>query len=402
MTEVASPELPDDRMLRERLDAVCATLGPMFALNLFSTGLIASFFWRPSTAPWLAAWLVVNTIIVTFRGLSARAYLARRFGRLGERGWAGVLIASTAATGVSWSIPLCWMVAMGTDDQIMLVVCVSLGALSMAMINMTYWPMFVAFIVPVITGAAVGFSLSDRDHHAGMAAGAAAIAVGMLIVSRRMSGQVLRAVRLAETNRQLVESLALRGHELERAFAALERISLTDPLTGLANRRARDDRLEREWARAARAGAPLSVVAIDVDGFKRYNDTHGHDEGDRCLRAVGAVLQRATRGAIDMAARHGGEEFMLILPGLSSHAAASVAERLRMGIARCRAEFDLPERVTVSLGVATASPGDGAGLRGLTIGADAALYRAKLAGRNRCEVADGARHGISAGAAITG
>ena len=375
-------------MLRERLEAACGTMGPMFAMNVFSTTLLASFFWGPSTAPWMVGWLAVNLSIVAARGVAARAYLRRRYGLLGERNWPKLMIGLTGLTGVSWAIPLGWMIATGTDNQIMLVVCVSFGAIAMAMANTTYWPIFVVFHLPVTLASSIGFALSSRDHHGAMAVGAIGIAAAMLVVSRSMSGQVLRAVRLAESNRLLVDSLAERGRELEQAFAALEQISRTDALTGLANRRARDDRLEREWTRASRGGTSLSVIAIDVDRFKLYNDTHGHDEGDRCLRAVAAMLQRATRGAVDMAARYGGEEFMLILPGLEADAAASVAERLRAGIARCRDEFELPERVTVSLGVATGDPDRDADIRAMTAGADAALYRAKLAGRNRYEVAD--------------
>ena len=387
MTRPDGIDTIDDPLLRARLLAVCDSAGPMFVLNILATALMAAFYWQPGTAGVLSAWLAVNTIVLCGRGLASHAFQRRWLPVIDDRRWSALLVGITTLVGLSWGIPLAWMIASGTDNQIMLVVCISFGALAMAQANMTFWPIYVAFQVPVTICAAIGFSLSQRGGHTPMAIGAIAIAVAMVTVSYRMAGQVLRAFRLAASNQALVDSLAERGRELERAFVALEQISRTDPLTSLANRRARDERLEREWQRAERLGSLLTVIAVDVDRFKRYNDTHGHEDGDRALQAVGAMLNAATRGALDMAARHGGEEFMLILPGLSIDAAASVAERVRVMIARCQVDFDLPEKVTVSLGVASAHPAAGSDLRGLTAAADEALYRAKLAGRNRYEIA---------------
>jgi len=139
-----------------------------------------------------------------------------------------------------------------------------------------------------------------------------------------------------------------------------------------------------------RNGGPLAVVAIDVDHFKRFNDTHGHAEGDRCLKAVAEMLMAGVRGPIDLAARHGGEEFMLILPGVDQAGAASIAERVRVMVATCSSDsgFRLPEKVTISLGVAAIHPVSGRSVHELTIAADAALYRAKMNGRNRYELAN--------------
>jgi diguanylate cyclase (GGDEF)-like protein len=167
-------------------------------------------------------------------------------------------------------------------------------------------------------------------------------------------------------------------------------VSNTDPLTGLANRRARDIRLVDEWTRALRSGTSLAVVAVDVDHFKRFNDTYGHAEGDRALRAVADMLTAGIRTPIDLAARHGGEEFMLILPGVDVAGAASIAERVRVLIAKCHADpaVGLPKKITVSCGVAAIEPTIGRTLHELTIAADTALYQAKLAGRNRYEIGE--------------
>lgn len=173
--------------------------------------------------------------------------------------------------------------------------------------------------------------------------------------------------------------------ELARKNAALAELAATDALTGLWNRRSFDAALEREWATATRMGTPLSLLMLDVDRFKAYNDRHGHLAGDAVLREVGAALAGAIRPG-DMAARYGGEEFVVLLPGASPMAAMRVAARTRAAIA------DRPwrhEPVTASVGVAT-THGDASWSASDLVGrADAALYKAKEDGRDRvaCDLA---------------
>jgi len=154
-------------------------------------------------------------------------------------------------------------------------------------------------------------------------------------------------------------------------------LSLKDPLTGLGNRRAFDEALEIELARARRYDQPLGLVMLDVDHFKRFNDTHGHQAGDRALAAVGTVLRHRGRRE-DRACRVGGEEFAVLLPGADGTAAAEVAERLRRAVEA----LDLPEGpVTVSLG--STSTRGAMRAHDLVADADARLYAAKARGRNR-------------------
>jgi len=167
------------------------------------------------------------------------------------------------------------------------------------------------------------------------------------------------------------------------AQAALEQLATRDGLTGLANRRCFDDTLHAEWARALRQPQPLSLLMVDVDNFKAYNDAHGHLGGDECLKRVARAVASEMR-ANDLVARYGGEEFAVILPNQSLKGAAIVAERIR-----CRVEqLQLPCRfaaghVTVSIGAATAIAGADNHANQLVAIADAALYRAKHLGRNR-------------------
>jgi len=167
----------------------------------------------------------------------------------------------------------------------------------------------------------------------------------------------------------------------------LRRQSIVDSLTGLHNRRYLDETLKRELARAERKGAPLAVVLIDVDHFKRWNDTHGHEAGDQVLRLVGGALQQGVRGS-DIACRYGGEEFALVLPEAELETAQARAEALREAIAGIAVNYGgrLLDRVTASFGVAL-MPHHGVTPEEVLQAADAALYRAKQAGRNRVVVA---------------
>lgn len=173
--------------------------------------------------------------------------------------------------------------------------------------------------------------------------------------------------------------------------ARLRELSATDGLTRIANRRAFDEALLREWERALRSGGPLSVVMADIDFFKRYNDQYGHVAGDACLQQVAAALQAGVRQGGDLVARYGGEEFVVVLPGADEAAARAVAESLRQRVQA----LALPHEgnpatgvVTISLGVATCAPVRGREPTALVDAADRQLYRAKAGGRNRVEAAD--------------
>lgn len=169
----------------------------------------------------------------------------------------------------------------------------------------------------------------------------------------------------------------------------LEQLAAEDALTGLANRRAFDERLDAEWQRGLRSGQSLAIVLLDVDHFKIYNDTYGHPQGDACLRSVAAVLAGVAVRTGDLAARYGGEEFVLVLPGTNAAGASVVAERVRTAIellAMPHSGSSVAPVVTVSAGVAVAETGRTTS-QALVERADEALYRAKERGRNRVEVA---------------
>ncbi len=178
--------------------------------------------------------------------------------------------------------------------------------------------------------------------------------------------------------------------ELLEANRELERLSQSDGLTSLPNRRYLDTYLDGEWRKSLREGTELSMLMIDVDRFKQYNDTYGHVAGDDVLRQVGAALQRCMSRPGDLAARFGGEEFGVVLPGTPSSGARLVAEKIRLEVAALQVPHSGGVEggfVTISIGGACTIADGSNSITSLIETADAALYQAKHGGRNRAVIA---------------
>lgn len=166
----------------------------------------------------------------------------------------------------------------------------------------------------------------------------------------------------------------------------LDKLSFLDSLTGISNRRAFDEYLQREWHRALRSGRALSLIMIDIDNFKLYNDSYGHSAGDECLRKVTQSLSDALFKPYDFIARYGGEEFACVLPETDVAGAVVVAERIHDTVTRStipHAESPVAPHITVSMGVATLTPSETTGHGILVDMADSMLYTAKKEGKNR-------------------
>lgn len=168
----------------------------------------------------------------------------------------------------------------------------------------------------------------------------------------------------------------------------LRELATRDPLTQLFNRREFFSRLEQEWARERREKAPLSLLMIDIDHFKAYNDTYGHQAGDACLRSVADIISSALRRPADIAARYGGEEFCCLLPQTDATGARVLATNIMDRLAKAAIPHrasPIADRVTLSIGIATAIPSPDRTPADALREADEYLYRAKKNGRNRIE-----------------
>jgi len=177
---------------------------------------------------------------------------------------------------------------------------------------------------------------------------------------------------------------------LVRLNQQLESFSFHDALTGLANRRMYDKTIEVEWARAERKQEPISLVVIDIDHFKEYNDCYGHAQGDECLVSVAKILNGVPSRATDLLARYGGEEFVLMLPNTDREAALEIAERCRAAVNEQQvphAASSVSDAVTISCGVSTIVPSSGNYPSQIFNAADKMLYQAKQNGRNCVEYA---------------
>lgn len=190
---------------------------------------------------------------------------------------------------------------------------------------------------------------------------------------------------LRQRVRRLIQQVRLY-QQLEQANFELQRLATVDSLTQVANRRRFDEYLDNEWQRMMREQLPLSLILCDIDCFKSYNDTYGHQAGDDCLRQVSQAIQRAAKRAIDLPARYGGEEFAVILPNTEQAGAIQVAHDIRLGIKGleiAHVNSKVIPIVTVSLGVVTTIPNQDNSPEKLIMAADKALYQAKAEGRDR-------------------
>jgi diguanylate cyclase (GGDEF)-like protein len=188
-----------------------------------------------------------------------------------------------------------------------------------------------------------------------------------------------------------VEAAILKARVANHLFQKRDRdqlklMSSIDALTEVANRRRFDEYLHLEWRRAIRSKYPISLLMIDIDYFKSYNDTYGHQKGDECLRAVASEIEQHLRRPSDMVARYGGEEFSVILPETPSYSASSLAKRIWSGVGNLNIEHTGSARVghlTISIGAATTIPDENQSISQFIENSDKNLYKSKSEGRNR-------------------
>lgn len=220
----------------------------------------------------------------------------------------------------------------------------------------------------------------DKDIEEGIAAG------GDDYLLKPISEVVLAAkMRAMQRIIQMRQSLLVLTRKLDSANQELKRLTSLDGLTGIPNRRHFDEVLDREWRRAMRQGDELSILMCDIDFFKLYNDTFGHQAGDECLCKVAQALTASMDRGGDLLARYGGEEFVAVLPGTSLSGASHVAAQMRKAINELALEHPGSPvgHVTASFGVASAVAMPETNPQNIVGAADRALYKAKNAGRNR-------------------
>jgi len=190
-------------------------------------------------------------------------------------------------------------------------------------------------------------------------------------------------------NKAIVKARVNTHIKIVDQMRTIEQIGLIDPLTKISNRRAFENRLNLEWRRSLREQTPISILLMDVDKFKNYNDTFGHQQGDMALITFAAIATSTLQRSVDLAARWGGEEFVILLPGTDGHGAVEVAEKVRKKIedSIIPSEDGTETRISASIGVSSVIPGADTTIACFINKADQALYKAKESGRNRVVLA---------------
>jgi len=312
-----------------------------------------------------------------------------------------VLVLGAAATGAVWSSTfIATSELLPTSLQYMfLLVIVMIAAVSLALMVVVR-EYFLAFVFAALWPIAWWCLARFWEQPQNLVVGLLVLAVTALLVAasngihmtfRRMLSLSWQQETMARELGNITNSLRERNRQLQEARRQLTDLANVDELTGLGNRRLVNQALCDELRRAQRAGQWISVILIDVDYFKKYNDTYGHPAGDEVLRRIGDVLRRLCSRAGEVVARYGGEEFIAVLPRATPEETQQIAERLQ----RMLEEENIPhleskvsDRVTVSQGIVSLQPDSEMDPTALVDLADAALYQAKHEGRNRIAAAD--------------
>ncbi|MBB6427781.1 GGDEF domain-containing protein [Sphingopyxis sp. JAI128] len=362
----------NDSIAAARTDALLPAAALNAVIGFAGAVLVATTMFGTPAEAGMDIFVVAETLILGVGLIACTLYRMHR--RRQPATWLRGVSALMLIAGLAWGAMLLWATRAASDPQLLVATAVMLGAMVIGAVSLRYWPAYLAFQVPASAIAAAGWLTSGRSGHFQVGIAAAILCSAVAVAGRRLGREALRAAQLSAENARLSNALRDQAAELGR----------TDPVTGLANRRAFDERLDLHWAMAARLNRPIALLVIDIDAFDIYRKDFGPAAGDLCLQAVADVLAGSAREATDFAARLDDESFALILPDTDGDAAARVAERIGTTVASFTNEpaADLPAPVTVSVGVAAMTPAAAGTATVLFEQADEAADRAKKAGRN--------------------
>ncbi|GAA3956055.1 GGDEF domain-containing protein [Allohahella marinimesophila] len=348
--------------------------------HLLVASINIGLFWQQISHAFITAWMMFLLAIGLVRWLMTRQYQQQQQSLAPAR-WRSIFATSSLSLGLAWCV---WCIYVSTTIQyagtgLSIVVVTSAGLVAGAVASTSSSLLsYICFSAPILLPFSGLLLLNDQSETWG---------IGLLMVLffiitwnqvRRINGVLKESI---------INSLNLEASQkqAEKLANELHQLSTQDALTGVTNRRGFDETLSREWLRARRAGTPLTLLMIDADFFKPYNDTLGHLAGDDCLRRIAASLTGYARREGEVVACYGGEEFAVLLPGTTGPEGVTIAE----AIAKDIADLDIPhpasgvaKRITVSIGVHSVVPGELEDSQTLVSHADRALYQAKADGRN--------------------
>lgn len=362
------------------LDSFVKQTSIVVAGHLLVAAINIGLFWLTVSHTFAFVWAVCLLCVVLFRWLLKAKY-QRHQRRSEPRYWRKLFAASSLSLGLVWLV-WCLYVSMakdfsGTGLSIIVITAAGLVSGAVASTSSSVYS-YVCFSVPILLP--LGAVLLVNEHTETQGIGVLLIAFFVVILRQvQRINQVLKE--------SIINSLELEKskEQTEKLANELYELSTRDALTSVINRRGFDEALSHEWMRAKRSNTPLTLLMIDVDYFKTFNDSLGHPAGDECLRRIASTLTRYARRAGEVIARYGGEEFAILLPNTGASEGAIIAENIRLGIAGLGIEHPasgVGDAVTVSIGVCGAEPGQLEDSQTLLRLADHALYQAKADGRN--------------------
>lgn len=346
------------------------------------TGVVAAWaFWPVAHPIKLAAWLVTHLLLSFVRlAVTARFVRSRPSAHAIRSRWGPIYIVGTCLSGFVWgALSLLYQADWQSAHQIILFALYTGITAASFNTNSPYFVAFPAFYLPAVGCLSlVVLSLP----------GSASIQLWLLLLiytavmyfsALKFHDRLASSLEIRFENERLAKQLVESNDQLAR-------LADMDALTGIANRRALDRYLETEWNRLCRSGNPLSLLFVDVDFFKQYNDTYGHEGGDQCLVRIAELLRNQVQRAGELVARFGGEEFAVVLPESDEAHARVVAEGIRRGLETLQLPHQgsrIGKTLTLSIGGATVIPNQTLAIDSLRLAADEALYAAKNHGRNR-------------------
>ncbi|MEO1574973.1 MAG: diguanylate cyclase [Pseudomonadota bacterium] len=414
----ANGEPLDQRVERRCVELMFSQSRTAYASNIFCVALLLATFWNTVDVRWLLAWAGAGGVLMAFREQHFRQFRAHRGASMDVGFWARRLEWALLLNGCFWGTGCAALALVATPYQLPPIVLIVGGLQTGSVLASSYLlRAFALFSLPLQLLSLTAFVVLGVTQHPSLLATSAVLAVWsafIMMVAKRFGANYRRSIArglqnldlatsLEEKNREnealnaslkgRIDDLSIAQNQLlaqkERAdglVAQLRQLSQTDGLTGLGNRRSFDMHLASEWRRARRSGEAISLLLIDVDHFKAYNDHYGHQKGDECLATIARTLATGPRREGDLAARYGGEEFAIVLIHCNAASAAERAEHIRAAVAeQCidHAASDTAQVVTLSIGAASVVPSDEDDPQTLISAADAALYDAKRQGRNQ-------------------
>lgn len=376
------PEIRKQKILAQRVESVYRHTFTLVVSHPLAACIIAWLFRKSIDQMALIAWVALISCLAIIRLPLYFRY--RQEAHLPERVvfWHRMFIVLTALQGGFYGFA--WLFFIPVPNPVMgVIVAVWMVGLS-ANVVVGYaadWRAMLAFFIPCVVPGIVSYVVTG-----GMLNYAIALCVVLYTVAIMRTVYPVNRSMLASIDLNL--RLSAEVAERQKVEEKLRELSLKDGLTGLANRRSFDDALLEELHRSSRNQSALTLLLIDVDFFKHYNDSYGHVEGDKCLQRLAKVLEDTVKRSGELVARFGGEEFAVILPSVDSEQARDVSHKLLSAVAALAiphkgTEVDNTQTVTISIGFTTVTPQRGVEPQDLIHQADLALYQAKTHGRNQ-------------------